>query len=691
EAIRSGFQQLQPASNFDRLFYAGSSRAIGDWLLGMNATRLYTLKYGGFKQVLSIGRVQTPTLAMLVKRHKEIEAFVPKPYWELQTLYREVLFQCESGRFYKKEEGEVLLQKVTDQIFTILSFTKKQGKEQPPRLFDLTALQVHCNKRFGFSADQSLKLVQKLYEQKLVTYPRVDTTYLPNDLYPKIAGILGKLSNYQSFTKSLLGKTIRKSGKVFNDKKVTDHHAIIPTGVEKSLALNEQKVYDAITRRFIAAFYPDCLVAHTTVIGASNQVKFKATGKEILDPGWRVLYPKTQSNKNQKTKTEKGKETDKKESEERILPTFKKGESGPHQPSLVEKETKPPKKYTEASLLRAMETAGKQVDDDALRELMKANGIGRPSTRANIIETLFKRKYIRRQKKLILPTDTGIELIDTIQNELLKSAELTGQWEKQLRDIESGSYSAKQFIANMSDMVSKLIEEVRLEKTNKRISGAHSSKAKYSNTYQKKRAGTKTQAQSPASKKIPSSSKKSNQQILVEQHCPKCRKGQLLKGKTAYGCSQWKSGCDFRLPFSFMDKKLPERQLLRLMKHGATIQLKGFKANGRKKNGQVRFNDACELYLAEKDDPTSTRKPRTPSANKTTSKKAKTKSTAKVPDQLSCPKCGVGKVIKGKSAYGCSHWQTGCQFRLPFEEVRLKAGDRLIDKSFVWELLEELR
>ena len=476
EAIREGFQQLKDASQFDNLFQAGRSRAIGDWILGMNATRLYTLKYGGFKQLLSVGRVQTPTLAMIVERHHEIANFVPKPFWELQTLYREVVFNCEKGRFYKKEEGEELLQKVTGEEFKITSFNKKKGKEYPPKLFDLTSLQVNANKRFGFSADQTLKLVQSLYEQKLVTYPRVDTTYLSNDIYPKIPGILSKLTHYQQFTQSLLGKPIRKSKKIFNDNKVTDHHAIIPTGMQKSLPADEQKIYDAITRRFIAAFYPDCIVSHTVVIGESAGVTFKAKGKEILEEGWRVLYPKPASAKSKASKHSGGKAGDDKEEELKLLPSFQVGETGPHDPSLVEKKTQPPKYYTEATLLRAMETAGKKVDDEELRDLMKANGIGRPSTRANIIETLFKRKYIRRQKKLIMATETGIQLIGIIKNDLLKSASLTGQWEKQLREIEGGSFPAPQFIDNMRTMVSSLVSEVQLDKERIQIVAPPSSK-----------------------------------------------------------------------------------------------------------------------------------------------------------------------------------------------------------------------
>ncbi len=642
QAIRDGFRNLKPSQHYDNLYYAGSSRAIGDWLLGMNATRLYTLKFGGYKQVLSIGRVQTPTLAMLALRYKEIENFVPEPFWELQTLYRKVVFNCTKGRFAKREDGQTLLELIQDKPFTIISFEKKKGREYPPRLFDLTSLQVHCNKRFGFSADQTLKIVQKLYEQKVVTYPRVDTTYLPNDLYPKIAGILANLSNYSQFTQSLLGQPIRKSAKVFNDKKVTDHHAIIPTGVQKSLPLQEQQVYDSITRRFIAAFYPDCIVANTTVLGEVEKVQFKATGKEILEPGWRVLFPKTKKDDNS--------EKDKKE-EDKILPAFTKGETGPHSPTLVEKITQPPKHYTEATLLRAMETAGKKVDDEELRELMKANGIGRPSTRANIIETLFKRRYIRRKKKLIMATETGIQLIDTIDNELLKSAELTGQWEKKLREIESGSHQAQQFISDMKAMVDKLVTEVRKMPARRRISH-QSSQSKSGST------------SSPTPKQSP------KQVAVAGLTCPKCNTGSLLKGKTAYGCSQWKEGCDFRIPFKFMNKKIPLKQMLRLIRHGATIQLKGFQENSIKVNGRLRFDNAYVLRFEN-------------SGEKILSEEKK--STKKI---LACPKCKVGQVLKGKKAYGCSRWQEGCDFRFAFDKVREKAGSRKLTAALVKRILE---
>ena len=648
EAIRAGFKNLKPSKDYDNLYYAGSSRAIGDWLLGMNATRLFTLKYGGYKQVLSIGRVQTPTLAMLVERHLEIENFVPKPFWELHTIYRETSFHYEKGRFLKKEDGEVLLKKVTGETFTILSVVKKKGWEYPPKLFDLTGLQVHCNKRFGYSADQTLKIVQKLYEQKLVTYPRVDTTYLPDDVYPKVAGILKKMNNYSQFTTPLLGNKIKKSAKVFNNKKVTDHHAIIPTGIEKNLPLNEQHVYDAIARRFIAAFYPDCEVAKTTVIGEAAGIKFKATGKEIIVEGWRVLYP----NLGKKTKKKNPNAPASKEAEVKILPSFKKGETGPHAPELIEKKTQPPKYYTEATLLRAMETAGKKVDDDELRELMKANGIGRPSTRANIIETLFRRKYTRRKKKLIVPTETGIELIATIQNDLLKSAELTGLWEKQLREIEEGTFGAGQFINNMKTMVTDLVTEVRMAKNRTRISAA---KPRVANI--KKNTLT-------TSNKTKLSKKTVVGDVLLTLSCPKCRKGKLLKGKTAYGCSQWNTGCKFRLPFKFKEKKISQKQLARLMKLGSTVQLKGFKENGKSIVGKICFDDNYELQL-----------------------KRKTVAAKKETKYNQCPKCKKGTVLKGKTAYGCSRWKEGCDFRFLFDDIRKKAAGKTLTKELVWKIL----
>lgn len=519
EAIKEGFNNLKPSENYDNLYYAGFSRAIGDWLLGINATRLYTVKHGGYKQVLSVGRVQTPTLAMVVGRFKEIENFVPQPYWELQTMYRDTLFSYEEGRFLNMEDGEKLANKVKEHEFVVDSVTKKKGKDYAPKLFDLTGLQVYCNTKFGFSAEETLNIVQKLYEQKIVTYPRVDTTFLPSDVYPKVAGILKNLTKYSELTTPLLGKKIKKSTKVFNDKKVTDHHAIIPTGVESHLQSNQQLVYDIITRRFIAVFYDDCSVSNTTVIGKVDDVSFKTTGKEILKKGWRVVFETADSAKK----------------EQDILPNFVKGEKGPHEPSFLEKQTKAPSQFTEASLLRAMETAGKQVDDDELRDLMKENGIGRPSTRASIIETLFKRKYIVRNKKQILPTPTGIQLIDTIQNELLKSAELTGQWEKQLKDIEKGTYSAATFINNMKKMVDELVYEVRSETKKANITAENH---------------TKKKVKKAAKKVIPDAIS-----------CPKCKKGTVIKGKAAYGCSEYKTGCDFRFNFTDIKAKANGKKL----------------------------------------------------------------------------------------------------------------------------------
>ncbi|MEI6866837.1 DNA topoisomerase 3 [Flavicella sp.] len=627
EAIKEGFQNLKSGTDYDNLYYAGSSRAIGDWLLGMNATRLYTLKYGAQKQVLSVGRVQTPTLAMLVNRFKEILYFVPKPYWELQTEYRNTVFNNEQGRFLKKEDGETTLNKIKDAPFKIISVTKKKGKEYAPKLFDLTGLQVYCNTKFGYTADQTLKIIQKLYEQKLVTYPRVDTTFLPDDVFPKISGILDKLTQYAHLTTALKGKTLKKSKKVFDSKKVTDHHAIIPTGMESQLGDYDQNVYDIIARRFIAVFYPECEVSNTAVIGEAAKINFKATGKEILSKGWRVVFESS------KTKTT--------HKDEVLMPTFSNGESGVHSPSFSEKTTKPPKNYTEATLLRAMETAGKQVEDDELRDLMKANGIGRPSTRANIIETLFRRKYIERNKKLLIPTNMGVQLIDTIQNELLKSAELTGQWEKQLKEIEEGNYSAVQFINNMKKMVDDLVVEVRMENSTRRFSTTQD-----------------TVVVKPENK--------TNKTGLIGSICPKCKKGTLLKGSSAYGCAAYKTGCNFRLPFEFLGKKISENQFKRLLSKGATVLLKGFKQGGIKINATVAFNDEFELLIK-------------PEKVKTHSKSG----------ALICPKCKKGEVIKGSASYGCSAYKTGCNFRYTFDTIRANAQGKTMTKELVEQLLQK--
>ncbi|MEE1079721.1 MAG: DNA topoisomerase 3 [Bacteroidales bacterium] len=467
EAVAEGFRNLMPQDKYQNLYMAGLSRSIGDWLLGMNATRLYTIRYGqkDQRQVISIGRVQTPTLALIVKRHWEIVNFEPQQYWELKTLYRNVTFNSTKGRFDKKEDAEKLLEKIQDTEFTITDIQKKQGKEIPPRLYDLTSLQVDCNRKFGFSADETLKLIQSLYEKKVTTYPRVDTTFLSDDIYPKCPGILGGLRGYESFTTELFGKKLPKSKKVFDNSKVTDHHAIIPTGVP-AINLNEweSKVYDLVARRFIAVFYPDCIFSSTTVLGEAAEVPFKATGKIILDPGWRKLY----ANEPARDVVEKNKANEE-EQDENILPDFMKGESGPHRPSLLEKWTQPPKLYTEATLLRAMETAGKLCDDEDLRDAMKENGLGRPSTRAAIIETLFKRRYIRKEKKNLVATQTGIEVIKTIKQEILKSAELTGQWEKKLRMIERGEYEPGVFYQELKTMVAQIAAEVKSDLTSPRI------------------------------------------------------------------------------------------------------------------------------------------------------------------------------------------------------------------------------
>ncbi|WP_347841265.1 DNA topoisomerase 3 [uncultured Draconibacterium sp.] len=631
EAIKNGFKNLKAATDFDQLYYAGSSRAIGDWLLGMNATRLYTLKYGGYKQVLSIGRVQTPTLAMLVSRHYEIENFKPQPYWELQTTYRETVFSNTEGKFFKKEDGEKLLNQVLGKDLYITDVEKKDGKEYAPKLFDLTSLQVYCNTRFGLTADETLKTVQRLYEMKVVTYPRVDTTFLPNDQYPKIPGILKGLKSYSELAQPLLAKKIRKSTKVFNDKKVTDHHAIIPTGEEKLLGGSEKKVYDAIARRFLAAFYPDCKVAKTQVKAEVDTVQFVATGKQILQPGWRVVF------QDENSRSGDG---------DTILPVFEKGEHGPHEPSFTEKETKPPRYYTEASLLRAMETAGKNVDDEELRDLMKANGIGRPSTRAAIIETLFRRKYIERQKKQIHPTRMGIQLIDTIQNELLKSAELTGQWEKRLREIEQGEYSASKFIYEMKRMVYDLVVEVLRDRSSVKLAAPEPER--------------KAKGKSKTGK-----GKKAVENANAVMTCPKCSEGKVLKGKNAYGCNRWKEGCDFRLPFVFMGKKLSDKQVERLLKKGATTKLKGFKLGEKMVEGILKLTSDFNVSFE----------------NKSPGKKL-----ADTGMPL-CPKCGKGHLVKGKTAYGCSNWKQGCDFRYSFEAIRQKAAGRNLTKDLVLEII----
>ena len=544
EAIREGFNTLKDQQEYQPLYLAGLSRAIGDWLLGMNATRLYTLKYGQNRQVLSIGRVQTPTLALIVNRQKEIDGFKPEPYWVLSTVYRDTLFTATKGKFTSKEEGEQSFAKIADKPFTVTDVQKKAGKEAPPHLYDLTSLQVDCNKKFSMSAETTLNVIQSLYEKKLTTYPRVDTQYLSDDIYPKCPATLRGLRGYEQLTMPLLGKPLAKSKKVFDTSKVTDHHAIIPTGVPaQSLTDLEQHVYDLVARRFISAFYPDCKFSTTTVTGAVDDVEFKVTGKQITDPGWRVVYGKD-------TPTADG-DNAKQQDEERTLPAFAKGESGPHAPTLTEKWTTPPKYYTEATLLRAMETAGKFVEDEELRAALKENGIGRPSSRANIIETLFKRRYIRRERKNIVATPTGIELIDTIREELLKSCELTGIWEKKLRDIEHRKYDAGQFINELKQQITTIVNDVLADNSNRHVTIMTDEDLKKKT--RKKADQPRKKAQKPP--KQATTNNDTPQQTLpaddsiVGKACPACGKGHIIKGKTAYGCDRWKEGCTFRLPF----------------------------------------------------------------------------------------------------------------------------------------------
>lgn len=567
EAIREGFNSLKDQSEYQPLYVAGLSRAIGDWLLGMNATRLYTLKYGQNRQVLSIGRVQTPTLALIVNRQKEIDSFEPEPYWVLSTIYRDTLFTATKGKFTTKEEGEQAFATIADKPFEVTGVSKKNGNEAPPRLFDLTSLQVECNRKFSYSAETTLNLIQSLYERKLTTYPRVDTQFLSDDIYPKCAGILTGMRGYEQYIQPLAGKKLPKSKRVFDTSKVTDHHAIIPTGVPASaLSDMERNVYDLIVRRFIAVFYPDCKFATTTVLGKVEDVEFKVSGKEILEPGWRTIYAQQPTATQQQISTSQpnnpqpsSSEDDDKQDEERTLPTFVKGESGPHTPTLTEKWTTPPKYYTEATLLRAMETAGKFVDDETLRAALKENGIGRPSSRAGIIETLFKRHYIRRERKNLIATATGIELIDIIHEELLKSCELTGIWEKKLRDIEHKKYEAADFINELKQQVTEIVYDVLRDNSNRRVTittDEDLKKAKKKKTAAPKKAAAKSAATSStastknaAASPQPATSEPSADDSIIGTTCPVCGKGTIIKGKTAYGCSNWKNGCTYRVAF----------------------------------------------------------------------------------------------------------------------------------------------
>ena len=517
DSIREGFKSLKPQVSFDNLYYAGLSRAIGDWILGMNATRLFTLKYANGRNVLSIGRVQTPTLALVVDRQKEIDNFVPEDFWEIKTEYRDVAFASEKGRFDNEQDANAIVDSLKNLPLFITSVSTKRSKESAPKLFDLTSLQVECNKKYGFSADQTLKLIQSLYEKKFTTYPRVDTTYLSEDIYPKVPGILKAMTPYSKFTNDLLSKKLPKSKKVFDNSKVTDHHAIIPTNVPPSstLSIDEKRVYDLVARRFIGVFLPDCEFDQTTVLAKVGDVGFKATGKQIVKPGWRDLY-KSQSDSQSNN-------------DENLMPAFVEGESGPHKPSIVKKTTQPPKFYTEGTLLKAMETAGKFVDDDELREAMKANGIGRPSTRAAIIETLLKRKYIVREKKNIKATAAGIALIDTIKIDLLKSAKLTGLWENKLRKIESGEYKASDFVNELKQLINEIVIDVLNDNSSSKIV---------------------IEQDKPKEEKKKRAPRKPSVKSFEEIACPLCGNGHLIKGKAAFGCSNYVTGCTFRLPFT---------------------------------------------------------------------------------------------------------------------------------------------
>ena len=667
EAIRQGFQQLRDGKEFDSLYQAGRSRAVGDWLLGLNATRLFTLKYTTYqdKQLLSIGRVQTPTLALLVDRYHEIRNFKPEPYWVLKTEYRGTTFtrinteaeqkQAQDapdeqsrlralGFFVKEDEANRALEAVRPVPLTVTSVEIKKGREAPPRLFDLTSLQVQCNNQLGLSAEDTLKIVQALYEKKAVSYPRVDTTFLPDDQYPKIPGILRGINGYDSLVAPLLAMPkLPKSGKVFNNNKVTDHHAIIPTGSGGPSGGMESSVYDIITRRFIAAFYPDCEVSNTTVLAEAGGFLFRVRGRQILSAGWRVVYGDPTQQAAPKPAAPAGEKATGAEDNDdvvsTVLPSFTKGESGPHVPRLESKMTQPPKDYTEASLLRGMETAGRNVEDEELRLAMKESGIGRPSTRAAIIETLFKRNYVRRDKKRLLPTPTGIELIGLIRNPTLKSAELTGQWEKKLRQIERNELAPGQFLDELQGLVREMVQEVKTDRGGRMVTSGSAEKA------------------------------------LAEAPPPACKTGHILRGKTAFGCARFREGCQWRLPAELLGKKLTDPQVKALLSKGRTQLIKGFTTGaGEKLDGALTLNAQLvpELVPAAESKPT----------------------TATDPGQIPCPVCKLGTMLKGSTAYGCSRFREDCQFRVPFEwggkkltdsQLRqlLRRGETGVIKGFV--------
>ncbi len=572
EAIKEGFNSLKEGNLYKNLYAAGTARAIGDWMLGMNATRLFTKKFGQGKATLSIGRVQTPTLAMIVQRQKEIDAFKSDEYWELKTTYRKTEFLAQIDRLKSADRAQKGLDYLKERVFEITSFEQKEGKEGNPRLFDLTSLQVESNKKYGNSADETLKMVQSLYEKKAITYPRVDTTYLSEDIHPKIGNIMRGLVHHSRFTASVLEKPIPKLKTVFDDKKVTDHHAIIPTGIQPSgISAVEQQIYELIVRRFIAAFYPECKISTTTVLGKVGDIEFKAIGKQIIDPGWRVVWEETKESDSENKQPEKAEQT---------MPHFEKGESGEHQPAIHQGKTSPPKAFTEATLLRAMETAGRNVDDEELREMMKDNGIGRPATRANIIETLFKRKYIEKKRKNLIPTSTGVGLIDTIQNELLKSAELTGQWERKLRLIERGEYELEQFKQEMIVMVRQLTDEVIFSQAPQRIV-LHDDAPK------------KEVEKAPRAKRVPQ-----EKTPITAIHCPKCKTQFLMEGRTGIGCSNY-SVCGFIVPFELLGKKLTEKQLMDLIQKGTTTKIKGLMIPGAAQviEGSLYFDSAFNIQV----------------------------------------------------------------------------------------------
>ncbi|QNE38666.1 DNA topoisomerase III [Hymenobacter sp. NBH84] len=662
EAIRQGFANLRDGAEFDRLYQAGKSRAVGDWLLGLNATRLFTLKYApGRGQVLSLGRVQTPTLALLVDRYHEIQNFKPEPYWVLRTEYRGTMFSHVAppkkgkaeddepdekarlkarGYFVSEEEANTAMAAVKDVPLTITGVEIKKGYESPPALFDLTSLQVQCNNQLGLSAEDTLRTVQSLYEKKVVSYPRVDTTFLPDDQYPKIAGILKGLGAYHSLTQLLLAAKIRKSTKVFNNQKVTDHHAIIPTGASAGgLGSQEHSVYDIIVRRFLAAFYPDCEVSNTTVTAEAAGYPFRVRGRQILNPGWRVVYGDPEKQQAPSAPKAPG-EADSDDVVSTVLPNFVKDESGPHKPRLDQKMTQPPREYTEAMLLRGMETAGRNIDDDELRQAMKENGIGRPSTRANIIETLFKRGYIRREKKRIIPTPTGVELIGLIRNPTLKSAELTGQWEKKLRQIEGGDLQPDHFLDELKSLVREVVHEVKHDGSRRLIADPT--------------LPASGGSQAPARSQQPAVN--SQQPTIGLGPCPKCQTGGILRGKAAFGCSRFRENCQFRMAVEFAGKKLTDKQVSVLLAKGRTPVIKGYLGDdGQKFDAAVRLTPQYQLELVR----AAESKPTTPTD----------------PGQIPCPVCKLGTMLRGNAAWGCSRFREDCQFRAPFEWGGKKLSD----------------